>query len=70
MVQQSVHETDLDRYYYTKGTKAEAINSEITFQQYSVPPLHRTTIAVLSQALTVNGLVSTDFHCVRNSAFY
>ena len=32
----------------------------LEFQQYSVPPLHRTTIAVFSQALSV-GLGTTDF---------
>ena len=32
----------------------------IEFQQYSVPPLHRTTIAVFSQALS-GGLGTTDF---------
>ena len=33
----------------------------IEFQQYSVPPLHRTTIAVLSQTLSIYSLGSTDF---------
>jgi hypothetical protein len=36
----------------------------IEFKQYSVPPLHRTTITVISQALTARGLVrltSVDF---------
>ena len=32
----------------------------IEFQQYSVPPLHCTTIAVFSQAVSV-GLEPTDF---------
>jgi len=36
----------------------------VEFKQYSVPPLHRTTITVISQALTARGLVrltSADF---------
>ena len=36
----------------------------VEFKQYSVPPLHRTTITVISQALTAQGLVrltSVDF---------
>jgi len=32
----------------------------LEFQQYSVPPLHRTTIAVFTKALSV-GLANTDF---------